>query len=270
MRKDVRFGLVIGGSLLALLVICAALFDRGPTNPTNDVAVLPAQPGDSPQSSSPPASPADNHALDLTAKTDTGAATRPSSVAGGSSTGRDWTALLLNGDGDSGTAASRPSEMKAAYTEGPATRPIENKFTTARTHKVAAGETFSTIAAEFYGDSKYYTRLEDANPNVSPNRLKIGTIINVPALGEPIAPKSGAARDMNSSIASGANVDSSKSYRIRPSDTLMAIARRLYGDGQAWEKIYAANRDIIGSNPARLQVGMVLRLPEAPTAAPTN
>jgi nucleoid-associated protein YgaU len=136
----------------------------------------------------------------------------------------------------------------------------------AKTHKVEAGETLYTISESVYGDSKYYLRIEEANPTVNPNKLHIGTILNVPALSEPLAPKTGASIGSVSTTA----IDSSKSYRVKSSDTLMSIARRLYGDGNAWERIYSANRDVIGANPARLQVGMVLRLPEAPTAAPTN
>jgi nucleoid-associated protein YgaU len=269
MRKDVRFGLAIGGSLLALLVICAALFDRGPSNTSNDVAVQPgSQPEDSPQNAPPPQSNAP--AMDLTARADSGAMTRPSSVANESSTARDWNTLLLTGDAGGDPSATRPAVIKAAYTEGPASRPSEGRLSAAPTHKIAPGETFSTIAAAVYGDSKYYLRLEDANPGVNPNRLRVGTIINVPPLNEPLAPKSAAPRDLSAANTPATPLDSSKSYRVRPSDTLMAIARRLYGDGQAWQKIYDANRDAIGPNPARLQVGMVLRLPAPPTAVPAN
>jgi nucleoid-associated protein YgaU len=33
-----------------------------------------------------------------------------------------------------------------------------------------------------------------------------------------------------------------------------------------WEDIYDLNRATIGDNPARLKVGMILKLPAAPTA----
>ena len=267
MRKDVRFGLAIGGSLLALLVICAALFDRGPANPTNtDIAL---QPGDSQTTVAPTPTPqVDTHANDLSARNDTGTTTRPSGGAALSPTARDWNLLLASGDGDSPT--TRPTVIHAAYTEMPTSRPADEKLSGMRTHKIAAGETFYTIAASVYGDSKYYTRLEDANPTVNPNRVRVGTVINVPALGEPMPLKSASPRLSSGAADSTTPIDSSKSYRVRPSDTLMSIARRLYGDGRAWQKIYDANRDVIGANPARLTVGTVLRLPSPPTVAPAN
>jgi phage tail protein X len=106
-------------------------------------------------------------------------------------------------------------------------------------------------------------------PTVNPSKLRIGMVINVPDLNAPLAVRA-AAYDAKPTAGARAEVDSSKSYRVRAADTLMGIARRLYGDGQAWQKIYDANRDAIGPNPARLTVGMVLRLPEPPTVASTN
>jgi len=57
-------------------------------------------------------------------------------------------------------------------------------------------------------------------------------------------------------------------YTVREGDTLTAIAREHYGDGNLWPKIAAANP---GINPDRLLVGQVLIIPpkeaEA-TAAP--
>jgi nucleoid-associated protein YgaU len=275
MRKDVRFGLAIGGSLLALLVICAALFDRGGSGAANDVAIQPAtQPVDV-MDTSTPASPANStQQPDQFARAGSGAATQPTAAV--NSAANDWTTLLQTGGSqgagavEAGSPATRPSDdggaiLAASYTRAPTTRPL----TAAGTHKVALGETFSTIAASVYGDSRYYARLEEANPTVNPNRLRVGTIINVPAGDDAGAAKAAPPRKIPAE-AGTAPIDSSKSYRVRPSDTLMAIARRLYGDGQEWQKIYDANRDVIGANPARLQVGMVLRLPGPPTVAAGN
>ena len=48
------------------------------------------------------------------------------------------------------------------------------------THKIAANETFSTIAATFYGSANYYPHIQRANPKVDPTHLKIGMVINLP------------------------------------------------------------------------------------------
>ncbi len=58
-------------------------------------------------------------------------------------------------------------------------------------------------------------------------------------------------------------VASSQQYTVQPGDFLSAIAQKFYGDGseQAWQRIYEANRAVIGSDPTQLQVGMVLIIP---------
>lgn len=276
MRKDVRFGLTIGGSLLAVLVIWAAVFDRGVTdNKTPEVALAPAtQPVDLTQG---PVQTNNPQPGDVSSA---GAATQPSGVADASAGSHDWDLLLATGGSTtqpSMLAASVPvgADMMAGMgspgttigsADGATTRP---SITAASTHKIQPGESFFSIAVKVYGDSKYYTRLEDANPTVNPNRLRVGTVINIPALSDTIATKI-ASTASKGLLPARAPVDSSKSYRVKQSDTLMAIARKLYGDGQAWEKIYDANRDVIGPNPARLRVDMVLRLPTAPTVALAN
>lgn len=51
-------------------------------------------------------------------------------------------------------------------------------------------------------------------------------------------------------------------YRIGPGDTLSKIAQKTMGDGKQWEEIYRINRDKIGANPQKLQMGMELRIPQ--------
>jgi nucleoid-associated protein YgaU len=274
MRKDVRFGLTIAGSLLLILIIWAALYNRGTSDKSAPIALQPAtQPTDVTTAEQLTNTATPSQSTDLTANTP--AATQPADAGS-----HDWTTLLATGGSTplaAGGSTTQPASgaMPAAWstipigasplpTAGATTRPT----VAAGTHKVLSGETFFTIARAVYGDSKYFTRLEDANPTVNPNRLRVGTIINVPGLDVPLPVK--AAYTVSSTGGAPATVDTSKSYRVRSSDTLMGIARRLYGNGQMWQKIYNANRDMIGPNPARLTVGMVLRLPEPPTMAGTT
>lgn len=51
-------------------------------------------------------------------------------------------------------------------------------------------------------------------------------------------------------------------YRIGPGDTLSKIAAKTLGSGKQWEEIYRINRDKIGANPEKLQMGMELRIPQ--------
>ncbi|MFM9058419.1 MAG: LysM peptidoglycan-binding domain-containing protein [Planctomycetaceae bacterium] len=53
--------------------------------------------------------------------------------------------------------------------------------------------------------------------------------------------------------------------RVGPGETLVALARRLYGDPAMAEPIFAANRDRLRS-PDLVVAGMELRLPRPVTA----
>jgi ABC-type amino acid transport substrate-binding protein len=51
---------------------------------------------------------------------------------------------------------------------------------------------------------------------------------------------------------------------VQPGDTLSRIARKYYGTAWAtsWQRIYEANREVIGADPGRLEVGMTLEIPK--------
>ena len=50
-------------------------------------------------------------------------------------------------------------------------------------------------------------------------------------------------------------------YRVKPGDNLWDIAKKLTGNGANWQKLYAANKALIGKNPDLIQPGMQLVLP---------
>jgi dienelactone hydrolase len=54
-----------------------------------------------------------------------------------------------------------------------------------------------------------------------------------------------------------------RTVTVRPGDSLEGIARQVYGDAAAWERLYAANREAIGPDPNRLPAGLELTLPSA-------
>jgi nucleoid-associated protein YgaU len=58
-----------------------------------------------------------------------------------------------------------------------------------------------------------------------------------------------------------APVATGSSYTVVEGDWLAKIAQRHYGDWHKWTLIYAANRDVIGSNPNLIYPGQVLTLP---------
>lgn len=53
---------------------------------------------------------------------------------------------------------------------------------------------------------------------------------------------------------------SPRTYTVKPNDSLSLIAKKVYGDGGEWEKIRAANKEMLG-NSISLQVGQVLVIP---------
>ena len=50
-------------------------------------------------------------------------------------------------------------------------------------------------------------------------------------------------------------------HEVQPGDTLARIAARRFGREALWEEIYKLNQDQIGPDPARLTVGIKLKLP---------
>ncbi len=53
-----------------------------------------------------------------------------------------------------------------------------------------------------------------------------------------------------------------KEYKVKPGDSLWAIAKLNYGNGSRWKDIYANNKKIIGPNPDLIYPGMKLVMPE--------
>jgi len=129
----------------------------------------------------------------------------------------------------------------------------------AQTHVVKAGDTYSKISLAVFGTSKHYAAIEQANPGVDPTRLKPGTTINLPAIStkQPTATPA-----VNGAAAA---IDPQKEYKVQPNDSLYTISLRLYGKADRMEKIYELNKAAIGDDMSRVKVGMVLKLPEAPT-----
>ena len=53
---------------------------------------------------------------------------------------------------------------------------------------------------------------------------------------------------------------SGKTYTVKPGDTLSKIAREHLGDGNAFMKIFNANKDVL-TDPDKIKPGQVLKLP---------
>ena len=129
-------------------------------------------------------------------------------------------------------------------------------------HVVASGDTMSGIAKRYLGKESAWNAIAKANPNVDPTAMKVGTRLRIPAAdstgsGGGAASGTTPAATNTTEGASGGNL-----HTVVAGDTLSSISRKHYGDGKHWEKIYEANKNAIGSDPARLKVGQRLTLPK--------
>lgn len=147
---------------------------------------------------------------------------------------------------------------------GPATRPSNDLSpgisTGQREHVIKSGETLSLIAQAAYGNANFYPAILRANPNLDPKKMKPGMTIILPAASD-VNPK--AASVASASVP--AEVNARTEYRVQSNDSLYRIAMKLYGKPEMITKIYDMNKETIGSDPAKLKLNMVLKLPEPPT-----
>ncbi|MBU3729853.1 MAG: LysM peptidoglycan-binding domain-containing protein [Phycisphaerales bacterium] len=61
--------------------------------------------------------------------------------------------------------------------------------------------------------------------------------------------------------ASASSRPTGATHTVASGETLSAIAERYLGSKGAWKRLYEANKDAIGSDPAKLKVGMKLVIP---------
>lgn len=57
------------------------------------------------------------------------------------------------------------------------------------------------------------------------------------------------------------NTQQPQTYTVASGDCLYNIAKKFYGDGSKWKKIYEANKQTIGGNPNLIKAGQVLTIP---------
>ncbi|MCL7715480.1 LysM peptidoglycan-binding domain-containing protein [Stenotrophomonas mori] len=66
--------------------------------------------------------------------------------------------------------------------------------------------------------------------------------------------------DVSASVDSTAATAGGQQYTVQKGDSLSRIAQQLLGDGNAWKRIFEANRDVL-DDPDRIQPGQVLKIP---------
>jgi nucleoid-associated protein YgaU len=135
------------------------------------------------------------------------------------------------------------------------------------THVVQRGETLSKISEAAYGNSAYWPHILRANPGLIDKKLRPGMTINLPPASDVKAEGTPAGNPAIAGVVASTqpSVDPKSEYRVVTGDSLQKISTKLYGKSDQWEKIYDANKDKIGTDPAKLKLNTVLKLPQAPT-----
>lgn len=63
-----------------------------------------------------------------------------------------------------------------------------------------------------------------------------------------------------SNVQSGSSSTTNKIYEVVSGDSLSKIAKKEYGDANAWPKIFEANKDIL-KDPNKIYPGQKLKIP---------
>lgn len=109
-------------------------------------------------------------------------------------------------------------------------------------YTVKLGDFISTIADQAYGDPSQWLVIYNANKQViglDANNIYPGQVLFIPALQTPAI----------------------TTYTVQSGDTPSSVAQRFYGNANQWQKIYNANKQVIGTNPNIIHPGQVLVIP---------
>jgi len=130
-------------------------------------------------------------------------------------------------------------------------------------YTVQRGDILGDISTRFYGTSKRWREIAEANGIADPGRLKAGQKIVIPRAGS-----GGSTNDRSSPRSSRTRGGGSGArgrgegqwYTVQRDDILGELSARFYGTSQRWRRIVEANP---GITPNRLTVGARIWIPGA-------
>ena len=129
-------------------------------------------------------------------------------------------------------------------------------------HTVARGEVLGTISQQYYGTTRYWKMIQDAN-NVYPHELQVGQRLIIPGLPDD---ERVVARSTGSRVADVSLEDGQRSYTVKRGDNYYVIAQRELGDASRFKELERLN----GIDPYELDVGDVIVLPEGRSVRTTT
>lgn len=162
--------------------------------------------------------------------------------------------------------------VAAAESSAPVAPPGRETTTSPRVYMVVSGDTLGHISQKTYGTYRKWKRIQEANPGVAPESLRVGQKLVIPALADSAVARSDdqatdAARAVEVAIDQVRDFverDTTRTpyspYTVARGDSLTSISRRHFGDGRRWRDIYELNRDQL-PDPDAVRVGQVLRIP---------
>ncbi len=128
------------------------------------------------------------------------------------------------------------------------------------THVVQKGETLGAISRKYYGTTRKWKDILEANKNAvrDPRRLMPDTRLRIPSVQ--VAEAETAKDNSSPRLSTTTSAESGRVHLAKKGDTLFRIALKYYGDGSKWRRIHEANRDRL-SKPQDLKPGMKIRVP---------
>ena len=130
-------------------------------------------------------------------------------------------------------------------------------------HKIRSGESLSSIAGKYFGDTSLSVELAAFNNITDPNLVSSGQKIRIPKKFDVLIsgnqlPITG--QPVEKTIAPAPQKPQYATYTIKSGDMLSRLSQKLLGTSKRMHELIELNRDII-KNPDRLIPGTVIKVP---------
>jgi nucleoid-associated protein YgaU len=144
----------------------------------------------------------------------------------------------------------------------PVPRPERRSRPRPRFHVVQKGDTVSEISSTYYGTSRKWRKILEANgmSEADARLLRPGMKLKIPPLQNAEGARVAASGSATPALSASARDESARTYTVKKGDTLYRIAKRCYSDGSRWKEIHEANSQRL-PDPHKLRPGMELIIP---------